>query len=225
MKIVEIVCKQYDEWDEATRKVILDKHRNINVGDHDWWMSTYEMWADKLEEMGYDVKETQYRDERKYDPETKKWGKTGNKKAYTAYNIQFSGFWSQGDGASYTGEIDVQKWIKTQEPVKYARILKLLEAGCIDVQRSEITRHNHRYVHERSTSVNIEWNLPNYENYPKIEAMLQKLEEDIQEQHIQLNREIYWDLEKTYEGLTSDESVADTLIANEYEMTAEGEIM
>jgi hypothetical protein len=57
-----------------------------------------------------------------------------------------------------------------------------------------------------------------------IQKLLDELEEEIYTEHYSLNKEIYRDLESSYEGLTSDESVADTLIANTYEFSADGKM-
>lgn len=41
MKQVFIECRQYNEWDEKTQSVILEKNREINL-DYEWWEFVYE---------------------------------------------------------------------------------------------------------------------------------------------------------------------------------------
>lgn len=107
--------------------------------------------------------------------------------------------------------------------ISYKRILKLIKSGAIEGRVAEITRHNSHYVHERSTTVEVDWYTDTID-HPRIQEMLDALEEDIQEHHIQLNQEVYRDLEKEYDYLTSDEQVADALIANEYEFDKQGKM-
>lgn len=211
MKIIEIECRKYEEWDKDTQAKILDKHRDINVEYGDWADSELEWWAEKLLTMGYDV----------YEGRTNR-----NGKKYRAINIAYSGFWSQGDGASYEGYIDIAKWIETHEPVKFRRILKLIQSEAIEITQANIKRTSAHYVHERSTSVYIDWNTGDSgsKEYLRIQEIMAQLESDIIQDHVNLNREIYSDLEKCYEGMTSDESVRDTLEANEYEMDKTGKI-
>ncbi len=52
---------------------LIEKHRDINV-DHDWWDCTYDHFMEDMKQVGITVKD-----------------------------MRFSGFWSQGDGASFTG--------------------------------------------------------------------------------------------------------------------------
>ena len=224
MKTVQIECRQIGEWDEEVQKVIIEKHRHINV-HHDWWEFVYEDWQEKLKEMGYSVTSDRVVDEKKYDPEKKRYLPTGNKKTVTDININFSGFWAQGDGASFTGTVDVLKWLKYDNNPKYARIIKLLENN----RTSEldygavITRHGH-YYHERSTSLNLTWYPDKVYDMPNLKSLLHSIEQDIDADIIDLSIDIYRDLEQEYEHLTSDEQVKDTLEANEYEMDCTGKI-
>ena len=73
--------KKIDELDEATRKRILDKHRDFLTQDNDWATWVEDDWKDKLEKFGFERVE-----------------------------IRYSLGYSQGDGASFTCDsIDVKK--------------------------------------------------------------------------------------------------------------------
>lgn len=178
---------------------VLDRHRDINTLD-DWWDFVYDDCIEKLKSLGY-------------------------------YNIdiRFSGFYSQGDGASFTGNVDVLEWISVNDKEgKYKRISKLINNGVIDIQTNKIVRDNFsRYVHENTTSVYIDMNYQYgaCKNYNNIEAILKDLEDDIDKHHVDLNKEIYRSLEDTYDYLHSDQSVCDTLEANDYEFDEQGNII
>jgi len=224
MKTVQIECRQIGEWDETVQKVIIEKHRDINVS-HDWWEHVCEDWAEKLEGMGYDVVSSRIVDERVYDSETHKFKSTGKKKTVKDYNINFSGFYQQGSGASFTGTVNILKWLKNQDNPKYARIVKLLENNSTSGldYGAIITRHGY-YYHERSTSLNLTWYPDKVYDLPNLISLLQKIEEDISEDIATQSLLIYKALEKEYEFFTSDEQVKDTLEANEYEMDEHGKI-
>lgn len=51
--------------------------------DHDWWDCTYEHAKEDGKEKGFDIED-----------------------------IRFSGFWSQGDGASWTGRVDLKQFLE-----------------------------------------------------------------------------------------------------------------
>lgn len=59
----------------AAQERLIEKYRDINVDYYGWWESVYQDFVRTAELFGIDVEED---------------------------NVQFSGFWSQGDGASFT---------------------------------------------------------------------------------------------------------------------------
>lgn len=197
MKTIEIECRQIDEWDEATRKKIIEKHRDINTDYINWNEGVYEMWIDKLADMGYEEA-----------------------------RIKYSGFWSQGDGASFTGKVNIIKWLQVQNNPKYSRILKLLENNTTSEldYSAEVTRHSSHYVHERTVSLQLTWYPNKVYDLPNVMSVLEDIEKDIDEDIVDQCQAIYKDLEEEYEGQTSDEAVLDTLRVNEYEMDNTGKI-
>ena len=75
--------KLASELPENIQKKVLEEYRDWTT-DHDWWDYIYENWIEKLGGLGFNDVE-----------------------------ISFSGFWSQGDGASFTAKsIDVAKYIR-----------------------------------------------------------------------------------------------------------------
>ena len=227
MKIVEIECKRFSEWDKITQEKILDKHRDINV-DHEWWDGTYEYWAEKLIQMGFDVTETKFKDEYKWNPETSKREKTGGRVKYTDYLINFSGFYSQGDGASFTGQVDILKWLKFTNNPKYARIVKLLESGALECSGNIKRNKWHRYVHWNTTTLYLNWEERERryvrDELKNINYLLGDIENDCFKHHQDLNKEIYAELEKEYDYLTSNRVVGETLETNEYDFDDNGKI-
>lgn len=65
---------------EKRRNELLEEHRDVNV-DYGWWSAVYVPFHERMQEFGFHVED-----------------------------IFFSGFWCQGDGASFNGRVD--DWAK-----------------------------------------------------------------------------------------------------------------
>jgi len=137
-------------------------------------------------------------------------------------NIYFSGFWSQGDGACFEGNFYYNKGM-VKAVKEYAPKDKTLHRIAEEIQalfrRSFYTaggsvRHVGHYYHERSMSVNV--------SCEKGDADW-KCWEDV---FADFALWIYKNLEREYEYLTSDEVIAESLIANEmeFELDEDGDI-
>lgn len=80
----------------TTKDELIDKYRSINV-DHDWWRFVFDDFIERLAEAGLRV---------------------------PFQNINFSGFWSQGDGAKFSMDdhsvlnltVAAQKWVLEEWP-------------------------------------------------------------------------------------------------------------
>jgi hypothetical protein len=170
------------------REKVLERYRNINVGDSYWYESTYEHWKEKLEALGY------------REPE-----------------IQFSGFWSQGDGASFTcKEIDLRTWIKAHKAGNRYRAL----ISHLDCVSGQIKRGEYRYVHYNTIFAELEIT---EHHSGKAESQLLELEWAVKNDAQELSQQIYRELEADYEAETSDEAIEDTLAGNAYEFFENGD--
>jgi hypothetical protein len=166
--------------------------------DYEWWDGCYEMWQEKLEALGYDD-----------------------------VKINFSGFWSSGDGASFTGRVNVEKWIEVNEPVKYKRILKLLKADAIEVSSNKIVRDRWtNYVHWNTTSLYLSFEMYGRAGTSslRVVSLIDELEQDIFSQYQSLNKEIYSSLEKEYDFLKSEECFKKTAEDNEWWFDVDGKL-
>src|SRR6266516_6387233 len=123
MQTVTITIYKFDELSEDAKKRALEQMRDNNTEVGDWWQFVYEDWQTKLEENGF-----------------------------FAVTIYFSGFWSQGDGASFEGKVDVAKWLTVNKKRRNYR------AVYADVDNVKITiTKSGRYEHEMTMSVDCEY--------------------------------------------------------------------
>jgi hypothetical protein len=189
----------------------IDKHRDINV-DHDWWDCVYDDFRQICEIMGIELD-------------------TGEP--------SFSGFWSQGDGASWTGRYRAQgicfnrpsgllptydlapakirEYCNDEELHHIADELCLL-ARIYGPTYAIVRRHNSRYCHSNTMCVS-EWEY--YDEELDINDVDEKIIDHIEEALLHafqaLADWLYRSLEREHDYLKSDEAVIDTLEANEIE--------
>lgn len=186
---VQVKAYKYSELtDEA-----LEKARNWcyeHLMDHDWWECVYDDWIEKLAELGIETE---------------------------AKQMFYSGYGPPGDGACFTGRIDVPKFMLAHELVKDNLII-YVEAveGSIT---AKLVRTRSNYSHYGTTTLDI---YDNDGNEDITNEDMRAFEEAVKELCHDYMKTFYRDLEKEYEALTTDESFADVCGANEYLFDAHG---
>lgn len=182
---------------------VIEKARLINVDDG-WWATTYgEIIQNDLKPNGF------------FDIE-----------------ISFSGFWSQGDGASFTGRFDssvyLEKLISENPTHHFRRLLQLIKAGLLDDYVATIKRDRwNNYVHWNTTSIYFNFQIMSKKNrgYSNIEKLIEVFDETITSEIIRINKDIYKQLEAEYESLTTREQILETLSCNDYYFDEYGNVV
>lgn len=180
---------QFDELEPEVQAEVLEKYRLAEVSHHGWWDPIYEGIRENLREFGIDNIE-----------------------------MQFSGFGSQGDGASFTSkDVDLAKFIeKLGLKDKFSIILDAVKIGDVT---AAIVRNTHHYVHERSVDFAIESDMPS-----QFGDVFEEFEQYVSQWLIRYCREIYHKLEKYYDELTSDKNVKLFITENLGEFEENGEL-
>ena len=107
--------------------------------------------------------------------------------------VQYSGFWSQGDGLSFTGDVtDVNMF------------MSLLRLDLGSSPGIEFLRTTHRYNHELTVRTDLALDEKDFNDYDEV---LKKIED----WRIAKCKEFYSRLEKYYYECTSDEAVTEYL--------------
>lgn len=208
MKSIAINLFSIDELNQQAQEVALEHHRHINIY-HRWWEDDYEDFKTLCATMGITVEE-----------------------------IFFRGFYSQGDGSTFSSTIDVsafirgvaeQVWKKDFPTLEldiekcpiHPRVIDLIESG-VDIEISMMTDTHHRYyfVHYYSSSY---LNNTNGRKHSRIEEELDKLDKWAKETLDTLNHYLYKNLEETCDYLKSDDAVKEAIEANQYLFTKEGD--
>lgn len=143
-------------------------------------------------------------------------------------NVYWSGFWSQGDGACFTGSYSYAKgavkalkadyggdWIK--EPLRIAAELQRIQKKYFYKLRSKITQRNN-YYHEVTMNFEI------WHDDDQYRAIDDNDEEYLKDALRDFARWIYSYLEKEYEYQSSEEAVSEMCAANNYEFDEKGNL-
>lgn len=191
MRTKEITVYSFSELADEVKSEVLDSFRDINT-DFMWYDFLFDFWQEELEKFGF------------YRPK-----------------IYFSGFGSQGDGACFESQIDLEKAFEcyiaeTGIPKHLKSLQGFIAAECY----AAIVVTNPHYLH---------WNTRSIEHSSSHEgkhlnAFFEKFMKWLEEKRISFCQRIYRELETEYEHLTSDDAVKETIEANDYEFTATGKV-
>jgi len=194
MRTIEKNIYTFEELSPEVQAVAIDHLRDINVG-YDWWGYTFDYYKEKLESLGF-----------------------------INAKIDFSGFYSQGDGACFDADIDLITILenKLQCAADYKDAKNLLRWLVLEdnglLADYKISSNGSRYSHERTRFVDTTSYASDCVKDWETDEILIMLED----LRLELCREIYSSLEIEYEYLISDEAVKGTIEANEYEFTENG---
>jgi hypothetical protein len=202
IKLFEDIDRSFS-WDELSpeaKKKALDTHRDINL-DGNWFEDEIVYQEEALENDGV--------------------GKV---------EIMFEGFYSQGDGASFTGHVENMK--------VFLKVIGMRELPqeVEEMILISFKRGSSRYYHEHTVSIEIDKDtgdkfITTYPFGPEIpmeydlDQIMDEIESLGEKWRLRKCQEIYSALEREYDSLRSDESVEDTLTANDYEWDEEGNIL
>ena len=174
--------------DKAIEKVY-NEYQNWNVENSSWYEFLFENFVERAKSEGFEIEVNT----------------VGKRKEYS---INFSGFYSQGDGLSFTGDIDTDKFFKGKDK----KLVKFIDS-------LKIVRTSYQYSHHKTCETQYDL----YGNCTDKQAeRIDSIVERIEEKRVELCKEFYKELESTYEALTTKETVFETLDANEIYFDANG---
>lgn len=228
-KIIQTTVYTFRELKELAEKgkassTALERARQYlrdAITEGTWYDYPYDLWTQALEQVGFPDAE-----------------------------ISFSGFWCQGDGASFTCKrVNVPKLVEFfARPIEPQNRIEPDESGkenflpyvvhklggkpttdefrrlamIADYLTCEVVRTNTYYSHENTCHLRVEMYLGN-RDYPKLGRLLDEFEKTGEELRYKLSRVIYGELDAEYEGLTENESLEDFAEVNDCTFTLAGE--
>ena len=196
MRTIETIVYKYDELSESAQQ----KAREWYVeGDfcYDWWDFCYEDFCRVAEILGIEISCRQGR----------------------GAEIYFTGFYHQGSGSSFVGTYRYAKGAvaKIKEYAPKDEELHRIAYGLQEVQRRQFYRLVADISSVRDHYIRVEVYDPDnhYRDIGEAENEVRDLMRDF-------NDWMFKRLQDEYEYLTSDEAVAESIIANEYEFDEDG---
>lgn len=201
MRTIRIKLYKFNELSESAKEKAIESLSDINV-DYEWWESTYEDFKELCKTLSIEV---------------------------DLKNTFFSGFYSQGDGSSFTAWIDVCECLKAIKDEKWKEY-----APKENLQFYSVTNNMLRLCHlcacsirpiNRESSVKIDFDSDTYGTHPNIDSVITEIEDFFEDVANTLNGWLYNQLEKEYKYQTSKEAIKETIEANEYEFTQDGRMI
>jgi hypothetical protein len=173
----------------------------------------------------------------------------GKEKGFYIDKIFFSGFCSQGDGASWTGFVDVRQWLEENcaDSIGLSAWCQLIQEDIV-TKNIQVVANNTHYCHESTMSFaevedstdeyndEYEMQLPSIFKNMSVANLFDIIDTDpnctlkgtegitqaIAESGKEYAVEIYGMLKQEYEYLCSEEMMLDHFDANNYHFTNEG---
>lgn len=179
---------QYKELSDTAKEHAFERHQEYaQSNDYFWWESTEEYWVEKLEGLGI----------------------------YTDTNkIHFSGFGSQGDGACFTGSINLKEFLEAHPDLKATHSALYMSTVPFDTASDDYAYYydielsrtlNSHYSHENTVQLGT-WDIDCVQDKRDyFYDLMGAAEADIEWQCREYMKEIYRDLEKDYEYMQSME--------------------
>jgi len=204
----------FDELSPEAKQNAIDSNRDLNTEYDDWWEPIIEGFVEEMEEIGMaDVE------------------------------CEFSGFYSQGDGASFTGRVsdnnEFFKAVGIDLPSvgiddKVSKKLGTILNSIAENIYVTIRRNDSRHYHYNTISADVE-----IDGEDEIEVDLglgmvieidiseicEKIEPIITDWAREKSKELYRNLENSYEELRSDETISSDLESGGYTFDENGNII
>ena len=207
--VIETTVYTMDELGETGREAARAWYRDHGF-DYDWWDFVYDDFTEIASRMGLDIKATHR--------------KNTHGDEYVHHHIFFTGFWSQGDGACFEGTLRYREGAagRVREHAPHDTTLHEIVDALCEVQKRNFYQlsaricHQGSYHHEYTMHIEVERDHPYHQEMtPDAEGIVTNAMRD-------LARWLYRRLNDAYEDLTCDETVDETLRANEYTFTEDG---
>ena len=208
VEILETPLYHFQDLDDSAKETARNWYRD-GIGHDHWYDFIYEDFESICNRLGVTLKDCP--------------GKPGTGKC-----IWWSGFYSQGDGASFEGWYSyaaksakkIREYAPQDEELhRIADELQAAQARVFYQAEATITQSG-RYHHENTMRIEVERVDPRCTCSLDMDA---QAEDDIVECMKNLARWLYRSLEREWDYMNSDEAIDENIIANEYTFTAAGE--
>ena len=201
---------RFEELDDKAKEQVLESYRTDEWYPGDWWHeAAVEDFVEDRTKEGWDL-------------ETK--------------DVHFSGFWSQGDGASFDGEVTCETWIKFHKlEAKFPTIMKVLHNTHPLTAKIYTNHFGTYYCHSNTRYLEIEEDgqldehIYGWDDEAKEQAIMEKWNEEVmrlegilEDNREELSQQLYSKLEKQYDYYMTDEAIKEDIMSNDNMFLANG---
>ena len=167
----------YLELSDEAKERAFESFKNRELYDNHWAHHVLEDWVERLGAVGIDTE---------------------------VYDMHFSGFHSQGDGASFEGVINLKEFLEAHPDLKARHSALYMSTVPFDTLSDDYAEYmvllrktqHHHYSHENT--ITLEWDIET-NDVGKFDKVMTDAEPDILEQCRSYMKDIYADLENAYE--------------------------
>ncbi|WP_439398559.1 antitoxin of toxin-antitoxin stability system [Bradyrhizobium sp. PMVTL-01] len=213
MRTIQVNLYQLDELDAKAKARARQWYRDCNAGDNDFADAVIEDATEIANRMGIDIGQQSHR--------------TAGGKTWYEPRIFWSGFWNQGDGASFEGTYSASDQpasflVKEHAPQdetlhRIAERLDLLQGKHDHKLTASITRTDTRYAHAYTMQIDVAIDGDDDKAVPTEDKR------ELLNAFRDLANWIYRGLEDSYNYANSDEQIDEIIRLNEYEFYSNGE--
>ena len=168
----------YNELSDEAKERAFNDFKNREIYDNHWAHHVLEDWVERLGAVGIDTE---------------------------VYDMHFTGFHSQGDGASFEGSIDLKLFLEAHPDLRKKHAELYLSTVPFDILSDDYAEYmvllrktqHHHYSHENT--ITLEWDIETNDVVGKFDKVMTDAEPDILEQCREHMRQLYRELENAYE--------------------------
>lgn len=197
MRTETITLYRFNELSDEAKQYAIEQYRANDPLDYDWWHFVYDDFLTIADLIGLDI---------------------DKRKGCRGHAIYFSGFWSQGDGASFEGNWSYRKGmlaaVKSHAPCDeelHSIVAEMQQLQRRHFYKLEARINHHGNYHSMSVTSYVDGREASYETDCEVKDVM-----------YDLARWLYRQLENEYEYLMSDEHISEILFDNEYEFLEDG---
>jgi hypothetical protein len=208
MRTIQKTVYKFDELNDEAKEKVINSFRDDPIDFEFEANALIEYWKERLQEIGFEDAEIQY---------------------------SYSGFYHQGEGASFTADVNPEKVINAMIMCNrlsidtanlYNKMLYMTDLNIVELIYM-VYRTSHHYSQEMTVSVDSDSEFylndcSKAEDY--FYDAFEQLRDDIQDYMRELCQEIFFNLRMGYEHINSDEYITENIKNNEYEFYADGSL-
>jgi hypothetical protein len=168
---------QYNELSDEAKERAFESFKNRELYDNHWAHHVLEDWVERLGAIGIDTE---------------------------VYDMHFTGFHSQGDGASFEGVVDLKLFLEAHPELRKNHAELYMSTVPFDILSDDYAEYmlllrktqHHHYSHENT--ITLDWDIET-NDVGKFDKVMTDAEPDILGQCRGYMKDIYADLQNAYE--------------------------